>query len=377
MSNLTYRNIRPTDRESLTELYREHYWRPHCVLMNPSLYRWQLEQPPESRRKGGDQSIVAVDKLGRVVAALSLFPMSVWNHGTERTGVHLISCLNHPEVRGQGVGSTIVAMMCDRYAFRMGRSLSPASQSVYAKFDFRYLQHSQRWLAILDADRAAPLVIEPHAQTTKRLKARQVQRVSPRHYQVSNRPPTGAGSLTWKVLRSATTFARTPEYLVWRYTQHPIHNYRFITLGQAFQPEGMAVVRCEQVKGRPGQVLRILEYIAEPEHQVALAHALFDYGREQGCCYADFFGMSEKFVAGFIAAGGFHWQEELIRLPHLLQPWDEHDSPPGWLFSSPRDPLTGIAATDDMSNYYVTRGDGNMDWPSWAMMQAPADTRAA
>ncbi len=377
MAQLRYRLIRPSDRASLAELYREHYWRPQCVLMDPVLYHWQLEQPPESKRKGGDQSIVAVDEHNRVVAALSMFPMSVWDRGSERSGVQLISCLNHPDVRGQGVGTRIVEMMCERYAFRMGRSLSPASQSVYAKFAFRYMQHAMRWLAILDAQRAEELVIEPHELTSKRLKAREIPRLSPRPYQVSNRPPTGAANLTWKVLRSATTFARTPDYLVWRYTLHPMLRYRFITLGEAYQPDGLAVVRCEKVSGRPGHVLRILEFIADEEHQVALARAVFDYGREQGCSYADLFGMSERFVAGFLAAGGFHWQEDHLRLPHLLQPWDAHDAPPGWLFSGPRDPITGIAATDNLANFYVGRGDGNMDWPSWATVQATLDAQAA
>jgi hypothetical protein len=95
---------------------------------------------------------------------------------------------------------------------------------------------------------------------------------------------------------------------------------------------------------------------------------VLSHGREQGCAFADVFGMSEQFVAGFVAAGGFNVAEEPdLRLPHLLQPWDPNVEPPGLLFFGRRDPARdgGIGLADDVSRIHVSRGDGNMDWPSW------------
>jgi hypothetical protein len=122
------------------------------------------------------------------------------------------------------------------------------------------------------------------------------------------------------------------------------------------------------VSGRTGKVLRVIEFIAPPERSFDLAQSIFNYGTENGCAYVDIFGMSERFVSGFISAGGFNSLEESqIGLPHLLQPYDEDLNPPGLLFWGRRNivPTMNLGPADDITNIYVSRGDGNMDWPSW------------
>ena len=149
---------------------------------------------------------------------------------------------------------------------------------------------------------------------------------------------------------------------------HPFFDYKFLSIDRCGEPVGFAVVRVEDVSGRRGRVLRIIEFIATPEHGVSLANAVLDYGAAHHCAYADMFGMSERFVAGFLAAGGFDATEEPeLRLPHLLQPWDPNIETPDLTFYARKDDrqADGIGPVDDMSIAHVSKGDANLDWPSW------------
>src|SRR5262249_29477338 len=154
------------------------------------------------------------------------------------------------------------------------------------------------------------------------------------------------------VLASSLTFERTTDYCRWRYDRHPFLRYAYLILGAGPTPDGVAVLRVEDVSGRPGRVLRVTEFLARPGHGRPLAEALLAYGRHQGCAFADVFGVSERFLPGWVAAGGFNTLEEPdLRLPHLFQPWDAGHEPPSLLFFSPRDSARegGVGLADDTS----------------------------
>jgi hypothetical protein len=258
--------------------------------------------------------------------------------------------------------------MTQKFDFLFGRSVTPAALAIYQRLGFRYFKSCYRWICILDPQMALSLAVEPSELSAKRAHARKVNEESLAPAYVVDKSPLGAELLAANVLSDSIAFRRTTDYLTWRYEKHPHLRYEFLFVGDASKPEGVAVVRTEDVAGRAGRVLRVVEFIAAPADSRQLATAIFAYGRKQGCAYVDVFGMSEHFVAGFIAAGGFSSLEEPdLRLPHLLQPWDADTDPPGLLFFGRRD--VGLHSVpgpaDDISRIHVSKGDGNMDWPSW------------
>lgn len=362
------RTIVPEDQQAVRDLHWNHYWRSHCLLLNQDFYDWQFSGSPENVRSGGDQSVVAVDGDGQLLSYLGVVPMSTLYRGTQLRSAHLITWLTDPSARGQGIGFKVMDFATKKYDFLFGRSVTPAALSIYQKFGFRYFRNCERWIAILDADAATALAVDRTELSAKRIRARTV-RIDPSvTFEVSDKTPLGIGALSTSVLDNGVSFGRSFDFFVWRYQQHPIHSYKFLYIGNPEAPDGIAVLRLEKVAGRSGVVLRIVEFIAGERCGRTLASAVLAYGKECGCAYADVFGMSEKYVAGFISAGGFDiLEEELIHLPHLLQPWDPDVEPPGLLFFGRRDPSssTGLSPVDDMTRVYVSKGDGNMDWPSW------------
>ena len=362
------RQIKPDDEAAVIELHRNHYWRKNCLLLNSNFYHWQFVQPPDSAAAGGDQSVVAADDEGRLLSFLGVVLARASFQGCPIKAAHLITWLSSPEARGRGVGLSLMRYMTKNFGFLFGRSVTPAALAIYRRLGFRYFANCSRWIGILDPDATLTLAVEPSELSGKRAHARTIHPSKSVPDCIVGELPSGAESLTAEVLSDGTAFHRTNEYLAWRYENHPYFRYEFLFVGTSSRPEGIAVLRAEDVSGRAGRVLRVVEFIAAPDHGHQLATAVFAYGREKGCAYADVFGMSEYFLAGFVAAGGFSTLEEPeLNLPHLLQPWDANTDPPGLLFFGRRDvsPHSALGPADDISRIHVSKGDGNMDWPSW------------
>jgi len=365
--SIRIRTIRPSDQVAVMDLHREHYWRSHCLLLNPDFYRWQFVEPPESLEEGGDQSIVAVDDDGQLLSYLGLVPMPASCCGRSLRAAHLITWLTPPVARGRGVGMRLMSHVVERFDFLFGRSVTPAALAIYQRLGFRYFRVCSRWAIVLDAKSTQGLAVDPSETSAKRAAARAVRLDKPPAFSVATQVPLGASALFARVLSASTAFKRSQEALAWRYEKHPYFRYVFLTLGELDELLGVAVVREEDVRDRLGKVLRVVEFVAQPEHSRELAEAVAAFGLEHGCAFADVFGMSEHFVSGLVSIGGFNLLEEPdLKLPYLFQPWDADRDPPGLLFYGRRDGLTGQPGpVDDVTRIYVSKGDGNMDWPSW------------
>jgi len=362
------RTIEPGDRAAVLDLYRKHYWRSHCLFLNPDFFHWQFDLPPGNAPLGGDQSVVAVDRHGQLLAHYGLAATDCSLRGKPLRGGNMLSWLTIPEARGRGLGHRLLGWVIERHDFLFSRSPLPTSLPIFRRLGFRYFQQCRRWIAVLDAPATLALAVDASDAAARRAEARAVRCPTSESFSVGREVPPGASALARMVLADSMTFDRTDAYLRWRYEQHPCLRYEFIWLGAAAAPDCVAVVRVENVTGRPGRVLRVVEFLSSRTHAVSLANAVFAFGKQQGCAFADAFGVSERFLAGFVAAGGFDTIEEPeLRLPHLFQPWTAQVETPGLLIYGRR---TGegegrLGGADDTSLIHLTKGDNSLDWPSW------------
>lgn len=379
---VTVRTIQMKDRQSFEELHWNNYWRSHCLILNRDFYRWQfMDFQTNNITDENDHSIVAVDDNGKILSYMGLIPIKASFDGQIINAAHLISWLTAPEAQGQGIGNKIISYITEKFDFLYGRSVTPAALSVYQKFGFRYFKNCSRWIAILDPHATSELAVEQSDISNKRIYARTVNKAtSIKKFYISQEVPLGAAEMSEAVLAKSVAFIRSHDYLTWRYEQHPYLPYVFLSLNNPSSPSAIAVLRVEDVAERSEKVLRVIEFITPQKYSYDLAQCVFDYGVQNGCAYADIFGVSEHFVSGFVAAGGFNSIEETqLGLPYLLQPYDTDINPPGLLFWGRRNisSSTNFGPTDDISNIYVSKGDGNMDWPSWNSNPIAPPTRLA
>jgi len=103
---------------------------------------------------------------------------------------------------------------------------------------------------------------------------------------------------TWKILSGRMVgAARTAEYLQWRYAEHPVYDYRFVTIENDDGP-GLAVWRREEIEQKAannlGAVGRIMEILAPTSR---CAQSLI------GCLCADLWA-SDVFAADYMGYSG-------------------------------------------------------------------------
>ena len=135
-------------------------------------------------------------------------------------------------------------------------------------------------------------------------------------------------------------------------------------MGSSSKPDGIAVLRTEDVSGRAGRVLRVVEFIAAPTHSLQLATAVFAYGRKHGCAYADIF-FHECLSCGFSRPAA-SYRRSRARLPYFATVGRGPDLPA--LLSS--DAVIVLRTMDldprRFSRIHVFKGYGNMDWLPWS-----------
>src|SRR5437764_181005 len=128
-------------------------------------------------------------------------------------------------------------------------------------FHIRTIRPEDRWAAVLDGNATRLLAVDPSDAARRRLAAREVRVENAPPFRVASDVPAGMAALAGEVLAASLTFERTTEYCRWRYDRHPYLRYAYLWLGAEADPEAAAVLRVEDVSGRPGRVLRVTEFL--------------------------------------------------------------------------------------------------------------------
>jgi RimJ/RimL family protein N-acetyltransferase len=323
--------LEPERLPELQRLIDEHWRRGHVLARDEELLRWQ-----HPVRGDGRLSVVVADEEGSLVGMLGFVPFRACVRELTGRGGWMTNWLVVPEARGRKLGHELVQRVLEADFDLIGAlGANSATRAVLGRAGFVEAGMC-RWVRVFDVDALARLLdgreIPDEAWAAWREAA---------DGPVADRPGSIVGA------------CRDAELVAWRYEHHPRFDYTVLRDG-----DRLAAYRVERVQGSDASVVRIADFLGDPEFAERVADAV----AHEAAVFADFSCTSPAFGAP-LEAHGFQREDRLpAQLPGRFQPLDFSDRPLVSCFWA-ADRLGGNAvfAGDDL---YVTRADSDLDRPS-------------
>jgi hypothetical protein len=236
-----------------------------------------------------------------------------------------------------------------------------------------------RWVAVIDPVKTASLVLATRTDFTEEAEVRRScqERCAPRPdgQRVTNgevsewtdRDANDWDSAWARISKDFTGVVRDSAYIRWRYLRHPTFRYEVLIARdrESGEVSGIAVSRSETVKGRPEQVLRVLELLAtDRAASASLLSRLMGDAWQAGVAFADFY--CTKRVDG-LAEAGFRieqLQTTSFPIPLRLQPLEAGGRPLNAALRLPTALRGTLLEQLHQDALYVTKSDGDQDRPN-------------
>lgn len=155
---------------------------------------------------------------------------------------------------------------------------------------------------------------------------------------------------------------RTRKYLEWRFLKAPWVSYELVQIRDAGKLVAFAALRFQTVPN--GEVCRVVDFVALPEHATGAWIKLLGFVKERGCLFLDFFMIGNAYRSVLQGAGLKRVDEQngLDAVPHLLSPVEHRK------WSNTFNIGGALAKKDERwragDKIYFTKSDSDRDWPT-------------
>ena len=330
--------------------YIENNWPREVVLAYADFYKWQFESMPFDN---SDHSIIVVDSKDRICGYLGL-NIHEFVYEVERLkGAELTTWIIDRKNRGGGFAKPMIEFAKSNFDFLLGASVTKDALSVYLRLGFNYVHSIPRFVKILNFNKITKfLKIESFVKKAFRERKEKTSGSVKEYKSVSN-----INEFSFEIKNG---FSRSKEYLKWRYSDHPVYEYKFFG-----NKDLLIVYRIEHVNDiKVAIILDFLvnEIVNNDKASVSLSEfSLF-------CCKGqvdliEFYCLDSKINKFFISNGYIPTLKmaPFLKIPFLYNPveytnnnsyslvvWDNDKSP----------------KLKNFSNLYVTKSDCDMDRPN-------------
>jgi hypothetical protein len=332
----------------LREFFRKVYGPSHVLSSSDAFIRWQFGQTSTA---SCSVKIALLD--GRIVASLGYIPTEVSLKSATVRGAWVVNWIVDPEQRRLGLGPMLMREVMRQFDITLNVGPGADARELLGRMRWTDFGELPRYVRVLNTAAASGLIglqveCPPNVQTADRgVSVRRIERFT-----------QSAGNLWNQFARSHVAGAcRTPEYLNWRYVDHPVFEYRLFEASRNGVLTGFAVYRLEPVSEPCVTIGRIVELICIDGAGEALLQALVDDAKAQAVLL-DFFCSLPGYrtlmhTAGFCDSS----QPWVASVPTVFQPIDRRRTGiPFWV------DLTKSNGAD--VDWYVTKGDADQDRPS-------------
>ena len=368
---------REQDIPALMDYIARRWLAGHVLSRDRTLLAWQYDPRRVVHGAFGGVTVQLAWQGQAIVGMLGLTGFVLNHDGTESPGVWLSNWHVNHECRGQNVALRLLLSVRDLGYDVIGSvGLNEVSARLLGS---DVVGDLPRWIGVFDAEATATLLATSgSAQDNLRSWCnKQLIRIQPAATSgeeveiVSWSSALAAAWDSFWASHLAPTLVgtkRDASYLQWRYLEHPRFAYE---VRVAREPRSGAVVGCtvfrvEQVLGREEKVLRVVEFMANPEAEGSLARAVVQACHRHRVSYADFYCSSARCARG-LESVGFVLETrngDSPTLPTRLCPLE-----PGsfTMTVALRPPPTLWGRLEDLrrtGRLYFTKSDGDQDRPN-------------
>lgn len=339
---------RPRWEDFIVSSYRD----PNYVMLSPAFLRWQFLDNPANDT--GDYTLWLVAHRDEIVAQLGFVPfLGVTPSGEHLQGAYPINLMVRPEYRSVGLGAVLLGRLLKQYPCVVNPGVNQAAAVLGEGLGMSNLGFLSRYIAVIDARAARALAID--GRLPQGVAEAAPAEVAAARAIASTKVPEEAGAgLAFP--QPAYGAERNRAFLRWRYESHPAFTYEFL-FSRDYQ--SVLVFHEERERGTGALILRVVDVLARPEHQLALFCEVVFAGKARGAAIVDFFCSLDRYDAALKAAGFFNEAEHSdSRIAALFQPLDFRKtgirvlaSCPGW-------------SNGSLGDWYITKADSDQDRPN-------------
>lgn len=361
---------RPEQLPDVMRLIDAAWKRGHVLSRDVELLQWQYP-----RRADGTLSLLVLnDDAEGPVGLLGAIPIDFNLRGRSLPGAMLALWFVRPGYADGSAGLRLLQrLMAEVNGFVGVLGIRESALPLYRALRFHVVPRVERWVRSFDADGLRALLSErpdvyPPDVVNRWTQPHAAVGLPSADFEIVdwNASLAEAWDDAWRrhFAPGVVGPARSAAYLTWRYVEHPRFRYvvRAAVDRRTAAPTGLVVYRPAEIRDRPQRVLRIVELLARPGADAALAGELARVGRLERAAYADFYCTSAKVAEPLVRAGFECERADEPALPALLQPLDfGRATLNGAFYLSPEHAVGDPFSGDDV---YFTRSDGDQDRPS-------------
>ena len=351
---ITFCDCRVEQLPALRRFWARVYRPDYVLVQNEALFRWQFG--------GADDTFhIKLALLGEeIVGCLGYIPVHVSIPGHIVQGAWVINWVVDLSKRRLGLGPLLMREVTRQFDVTLNVGPNEDARSVLVRMGWTNLGPLSRHVSVLDVNKAAMLTEsgslnwpdamkrDPRADNTFEIFA--IKRFDVEADMLWDRLELDLGSGA----------RRSKDYLNWRYTEHPVWEYRRFATHQGGKLAGFAVYHVEKVRDLPVSVGRIVEFVSQSDAADSLLTCVLDDAREQDAALIDFFCSNPR-LSAFMRNHGFLSGEssEATKLPLLFQPVARRRTAVHLMAY-----LLNLPDTSRPKTWYVTKSDGDQDRPN-------------
>jgi hypothetical protein len=324
---------------------------------NRRYVEWQYRAPFAHLMVGDNEYSILGAMDGDTIIALDAFvPWKTFVRGKEVLTVWDLEWLNCGKVRG--MGRKLVSELRSRTKLYCGYGVNSYSTKAFKTLGFSIAPEIERMVAILDPARLQEMIEGVDAATdSDRLRELGAKPADADYVVLDAGSKISEAYFEDAVERFHAISYKGPEYIKWRYFEHPLLKYQVLAL-DAEGKNGIATVRVERVKGAEGLVLRILDFLPVRGFESELTDAVLSFGREHGAVLADFFCSSFTFAEQICPSPFVPLSiHSALNIPRLFQPLEVRERKSINMVMDANEEHKTV----DFESIYTTKADGDQD----------------